>query len=86
MERRCFVEADALATVELRASLQGKGLPLSSSEKVRIMVLGSAEGVHAIVKSLHRLRFAEVTEWSHPLPTGRPGEVMRIVTKTVALE
>ncbi|MGD1929259.1 MAG: hypothetical protein ACFB12_10135 [Leptolyngbyaceae cyanobacterium] len=52
-------------------------------EKVRIMVLGSPEGVDSIVKSLHKLRFAEMKEWSNPLPTGRAGEVMRILTKTV---
>ena len=55
-------------------------------EKVRIMVLGSPEGVESIVKSLHKLRFAEMKEWSNPLPTGRAGEVMRILTKIVRQE
>jgi hypothetical protein len=49
-------------------------IPLAMErEKVRIMVLGSPEGVNSIVRSLHKLRFAEAGEWSHSLPTGRPG-------------
>ncbi|WP_204141745.1 hypothetical protein [Halomicronema sp. CCY15110] len=52
-------------------------------DRVRIMVMGSPEGVENIVKSLHILRFAEMKEWSNPLPTGRAGEVMRILTKIV---
>ncbi|MEM9814868.1 MAG: hypothetical protein AAF827_00425 [Cyanobacteria bacterium P01_D01_bin.6] len=52
-------------------------------DKVRIMVSGSPEGGDSIVKSLCKLRFTEMTEWSHPLPTGRAGEVMRILTKII---
>lgn len=52
-------------------------------DKVRIMVIGSPEGVNSIVKSLCVLRFTEMREWSNPLPTGRAGEVMRILTRIV---
>lgn len=56
---------------------------VNGRDKVRIMVMGSPEGVDSIVKSLHVLRFAEMKEWSNSLPTGRAGEVMRILTKIV---
>ncbi|MGB3491699.1 MAG: hypothetical protein WBA57_03150 [Elainellaceae cyanobacterium] len=36
-----------------------------------------------MIKNLHRLGYAEPNEWSRPMPTERPGEVMCILTKTV---
>ena len=79
----CFVEAQGMTGRIDAVTTQVQGPQESGREKVRIMVLGSPEGVDSIVKSLHKLRFAEMKEWSNPLPTGRAGEVMRILTKTV---
>jgi len=80
---KCFVETQSMTGKIDAAVAKVQTPPEHGREKVRIMVLGSPEGVDSIVKSLHKLRFAEMKEWSNPLPTGRTGEVMRILTKTV---
>jgi len=54
-------------------------------EKVKILVFGSRYGTKRIIHELYRLGFAEVREWSHPLPTGTVGEVVRILTRYVRL-
>lgn len=48
---------------------------------IRILVCGVPEGVNSIVHELHVKRFAEVFEWSPPLPSTVPGEVIRVLTK-----
>jgi len=58
-------------------------------EPVRLFLLGSRQGVNAIVHVLHHLRFAEVLEWSPVLDAPDmskgfhvpPGEAMRVLTK-----
>lgn len=39
------------------------------------------ESVESIISLLHVLGFAEVGEWSPPLPSPLAGEVMRILTR-----
>ncbi len=55
-------------------------------ESVRHMLLGTAPAVLATIKHLHKLRYAEPTDWSQPMPTGRPSEVMAILTKRIRIE
>jgi hypothetical protein len=50
-------------------------------ESLRILVIGSRQGVTGTIQTLHRLRFAEVHEWSPLLPAANPGEVMSILTR-----
>ena len=50
-------------------------------EALRILVIGSRQGVLGTIQTLHRLRFAEVHEWSPLLPSANPGEVMSILTR-----
>ncbi|MEM1240639.1 MAG: hypothetical protein AAGI45_12425 [Cyanobacteria bacterium P01_H01_bin.26] len=52
-------------------------------EPVRHMVFGSLDGVQNTIRLLHRLNYAEPNDWSRPLPTGRPNEVMAILTRRV---
>jgi hypothetical protein len=54
-----------------------------SREKVRLLVIGSSYGVERVIHELYRVGFAEVREWSKPLPRGNQGEVMRIFTRYV---
>ena len=54
-------------------------------ESGRHMIFGSLSYVQASIKLLHQLRFAEPNDWSRPLPTGRPNEVMAILTKKLRL-
>lgn len=50
-------------------------------QPIRILVCGIPDGVDAIVQQLYLYRFAEVGEWSPPLPSPVAGEVIRILTR-----
>jgi hypothetical protein len=50
-------------------------------ESLRVLIMGSRQGVTSIIHNLHRLGFAEVGEWSPLLPAPAPGEVMSILTR-----
>ena len=52
-------------------------------DKVRHLVFGTTAAVQFTIKDLHKRGYAEPNDWSQPLPTGRPGEVMAILTKRV---
>lgn len=52
-------------------------------EKVKVLVIGSSFAVERVIHELYRVGFAEVREWSQPLPTGTYGEVLRILTRYV---
>lgn len=50
-------------------------------EPLRVLVIGSRQGVTSTIQTLYRLRFADVGEWSPLMPTSTPGEVMSILTR-----
>jgi hypothetical protein len=50
-------------------------------EKLRLLAIGSREGVVETIHTLHRLGYAEVGAWSPLLPAPVPGEVMSILTR-----
>jgi hypothetical protein len=60
--------------------------PLGDRESLRILVIGSRRGVTGTIQTLHRLRFAEVREWSPLIPTANPGEVMSILSRYILTE
>jgi hypothetical protein len=53
---------------------------------LRIIAVGSLDVVNNYVLTQHRLGFAEVSEWSRPLPAPNTGDVMRILTKRFGTE
>jgi hypothetical protein len=55
--------------------------PLPDRESLRVLLIGSRRGVTSTIQALHRLRFAEVREWSPLMPAPNPGEVMAILTR-----
>lgn len=55
-------------------------------ESLRILVIGSRQGVTNTIQTLHRLRFAEVREWSPLLPAPNSGEVMSILTRFIVTD
>ncbi|PSB23985.1 hypothetical protein [Stenomitos frigidus] len=57
----------------------------SDREPLRILVIGSRQGVTNTIQTLHRLRFAEVREWSPLLPGPNAGEVMSILARYISL-
>ncbi|MBE9063568.1 hypothetical protein IQ256_21655 [cf. Phormidesmis sp. LEGE 11477] len=58
--------------------------PQPAREQVRHLLLGTPSGTQTTIQRLHQLGYAEPNDWSRPLPTGRPNEVMTILTKRVA--
>jgi len=54
-------------------------------ESVRHMLFGPLPAVQATIRLLHIRGYAEPNDWSEPIPTGRPNEVMAILTKRVRL-
>ncbi len=68
------------------ASPAVNSLPTPTAEPVRHMLFGTLSAVCTTIQVLHKLRYAEVNDWSQPISTGRPNEVMAILTKRVRLE
>ncbi|MEM9267200.1 MAG: hypothetical protein AAGA46_16915 [Cyanobacteria bacterium P01_F01_bin.13] len=58
-------------------------LPEHQFEVVRHMLFGSLLSVQLTIKELHNKHYAEPNDWSKPISTGRPNEVMAILTKKV---
>ena len=56
-----------------------------SPEILRVLAIGSPQVVNSCVMSLFQLGYARPEDWSRPLPTVNPGEVMRILTKRITL-
>jgi hypothetical protein len=79
------------AEPDIRVSLEISTTHDRGREPVRLLLIGSREGVNSIIQTLHYLRFAEVLEWSHELPAPdqplnlAPGDVMRVLTKRLLL-
>ncbi|MEM7063478.1 MAG: hypothetical protein AAF572_09990 [Cyanobacteria bacterium P01_B01_bin.77] len=61
-------------------------LPDHNYENVRVLLLGTLGSVQATISLLFKLNYAEPNDWSRPLATGRPNEVMAILTKRVRVE
>ena len=58
-------------------------LPDHQFETIRHLVFGSLTAVQLTVQELHSKHYAEPNDWSKPISTGRPNEVMVILTKKV---
>ncbi|MEM9216040.1 MAG: hypothetical protein AAGD25_17050 [Cyanobacteria bacterium P01_F01_bin.150] len=63
----------------------GARSPSPSHESVRLMLFGSTQAVLHTIKLLHKLNYAEPNDWSKPIPTEKPREVMSVLTKKVRL-
>ena len=65
-----------------RPSISPTSLPRFSPdiESLRVMLIGSTEGITATIHNLHRRGFAAVGDWSPLLPWGE-GEMMSVLTK-----
>ena len=60
--------------------------PYNEREPVKILIIGSREGVTKIMHTFYRLGFAEISEWSPLQPTKNPGEVMTILVRQILKE
>lgn len=53
----------------------------SNGERLRVLVIGSREGITETMHQLHVLGYAEFAAWSPILPVPNSSEVMSILTK-----
>ena len=58
----------------------------NDAETVRHLLFGSLTAVQTTIRALHKRGYADPNDWSQPISTGRPNEVMAILTKRVRLE
>ncbi|NJK70137.1 MAG: hypothetical protein HC789_17190 [Microcoleus sp. CSU_2_2] len=52
-------------------------------ELVRVVVFGSNYGIRYTIRWLYGLSFAQISEWSCPIPAPGSSEMMSIVTKRI---
>ncbi|MGJ3254323.1 MAG: hypothetical protein ACFE0J_24790 [Elainellaceae cyanobacterium] len=57
--------------------------PDDDRHTLRIIAVGSIAVVNHHVMQMFQLGYAEPNDWSKPLPTVNPNEVMRILTKRI---
>ncbi len=55
-----------------------------SKEQIRHLLFGTPSGIQSTIQRLHQLGYAEPNDWSRPISTGRPNEVMAILTKRMS--
>ncbi|MFK8186238.1 MAG: hypothetical protein AB8B99_22915 [Phormidesmis sp.] len=60
--------------------------PSNDTETVRHLLFGSLTAVQTTIRVLHKRGYAEPNDWSQPISTDRPNEVMAILTKRVRVE
>ena len=56
-----------------------------SFETVNHVLFGNPDAVRLTIQDLHKRRYAEPNDWSKLLPTGRPNEVMVILTRRIPI-
>ena len=81
--------APTVSPAPASATLSHRHVPSTTpatAEPIRHMIFGSLCAVRATINHLHKLRYAEVDDWSQPIPTGRANEVMAILTKKVRIQ
>ena len=61
----------------------GVGGAFPEENRIRHLLFGTLADVNGAIAHLHSLGYAEPNDWSRPLSTGRPNEVMVILTKRV---
>jgi hypothetical protein len=65
-------------TINMRQLLSAN---VPEGEKIRLLVIGSVEGVTEVIHTLHSLGYAEVGDWSRIVPIPDEGAFMSILTR-----
>ena len=68
------------------AVLRPAGDSQPGRDPLKVLIIGSRQGVIGTIHTLHLLGFAEVGEWSPLLPGPNPGEVLSILTRSLPME
>ena len=75
--------ASPAAPANIQTAIATEPTAEPSRERVSLMVIGSTYATERVIHELYRVGFAEVREWSQPIPTGKVNEVMRILSRYV---
>ncbi|EDX85442.1 hypothetical protein S7335_3143 [Synechococcus sp. PCC 7335] len=59
---------------------------INDTETVRHLLFGSLSAVQFTIRLLYKRGYAEPNDWSQLISTGRPNEVMAILTRRIRLE
>ncbi|MGB3293860.1 MAG: hypothetical protein WBB01_12810 [Phormidesmis sp.] len=74
----------ALAPAPLSGGASGGApVPPPPREQVRHLLFGTLSSINSTIAHLHALGYAEPNDWSRPISTGRPNEVMAILTRRI---
>ena len=65
----------------LRGLLSNEDRSSFEGEKVRLLAIGSPEGVHEVIHALHSLGYAEAGLWSDIMIVPNETKVMSILTR-----
>lgn len=79
---KTFLDSSGLASTP-ENSTEFEAIPESGREKVRIIVIGSPSASNRVIHEMNHLGLTEAIEWSKPIPTEKPHESMRILTRYV---
>ncbi len=74
---QCFLESSNAPTIEREVS----ALQNADRDRLRVLIIGSRDGVIETIHDLYHRGFAEVSMWSPLLPAPSSGEVMSILTR-----
>jgi hypothetical protein len=77
--------ADADRSPAVRVALDIYPPPEAGREAVRLIAIGSRQGISRLIHRLHNLGFAEAGAWSRLIPTANPDEFMSVLTWYVRL-
>jgi len=84
-----FIQGAAASTVSgalPNSNTDPDAIPPIPRDQVRHLLFGTLSAVQNTIRLLHKLGYAEPNDWSRPMSTGRPNEVMAILTRRVGME
>jgi|GEM_PF-1364349 hypothetical protein len=71
------------ASSEDDAMLPSTSLAGLERDQVRVLVIGRPLAINRVVQEMSHVGFSDSIEWSKPIPTNKPDEAMRILTRYV---
>ncbi len=76
---------DASETLAPPASSNAPSESSPRREPIKVLIIGSPQGVNNTIHTLYKRGFAEVTEWSPLQPTSNPDEVMSVLRRQIRI-
>ncbi|AFZ61278.1 hypothetical protein H6G54_02600 [Anabaena cylindrica FACHB-243] len=60
--------------------------PTAGREPLKHLLIGTRTAVISTIHNLQVLGYADVGDWSQPMPTGNTGEVMSILSRQILIK